>query len=417
MRMPPNPTTTALGIGGEALFANPLRTLLSTLGVIIGVASLVAVLSLGDGMQAAARSQAERLTGVQTVLLTSKTSEQVDGVWIPVRNYPVFTPADADEAQSVTGATGMSLVVASAMTIENPSANRRRAATVSGVLSRADQFHSLELADGRFFTDVEAERGASVIVLSHKLATELAPAGDAARMVGHEVRIDGTTVTVLGTLAAFEGETGSSAYVPFATASKIFPPSSSPRPTTLMLRASSIETVEALRNAAEDWAAQRFSTRMKKIEIQTNKMRLAQTEQGILIFKIFMGAIAGISLVVGGVGIMNVLLASVTERTREIGVRKALGARGRDVLLQFLAESVAISGAGSAIGVVLGISGAFLVTALIRSQANAPFFHAGFSWSTVLVAVVSSVVVGLIFGTYPALRASRMSPIDAIRHE
>jgi putative ABC transport system permease protein len=114
---------------------------------------------------------------------------------------------------------------------------------------------------------------------------------------------------------------------------------------------------------------------------------------------------------------MNVLLASVTERTREIGVRKALGARGRDVLLQFLAESVAISGAGSAIGVVLGVSGAFAVTAVIRAQAKAPFFRAGFSWSTVLVAVVSSVVVGLVFGTYPALRASRMSPIDAIRHE
>ncbi len=417
MRIRPNPTTTAVGIGGEALFANPLRTLLSTLGVIIGVASLVAVLSLGDGMQAAARSQAERLTGVQTVLLTPKTTEQVDGVWIPVRNYPVFTPTDANEALVATGATGMSLVVGTAMTIESPFSNRRRAATVSGALSRADEFHSLELAEGRFFTDAEAERAAAVVVLGHKLATELAPDGDAGRMLGREVRMDGATLNVIGTLAAYEGETGSVAYVPFATAGKVFPAVAAPRPNTLMLRASSIETVEALRSAAEDWAARRFGARLKKVAIETNKMRLAQTEQGILIFKIFMGAIAGISLLVGGVGIMNVLLASVTERTREIGVRKALGARGRDVLLQFLAESVAISGAGSAIGVVLGISGAFLVTAIIRSQANAPFFRAGFSWATVLVAVASSVVVGLVFGTYPALRASRMSPIDAIRHE
>ena len=415
--MHPNSTSTALAIGGDALFANPLRTLLSTLGVIIGVASLVAVLSLGDGMQAAARTQAERLTGVQTVMLTPKTTEQVDGVWVPVRNYPVFSPSDAAEALSATGASGMSLIVSAGLTIDNPSANRRRAASVSGVLSRADQFHALELEDGRFFTDAEAERGAPVIVLSHKLAEELAPDRDPHRIVGSLVRIDGTTLTVLGTLAAYEGETASAAYVPFVTAPKIFPPVSAPRPTTMMLRAPSIETVEALRNAAEDWAAQRFSSRLRKIEIQTQKMRLAQTEQSILIFKIFMGAIAGISLVVGGVGIMNVLLASVTERTREIGVRKALGARGRDVLLQFLAESVAISGAGSAIGVLLGISGAFLVTAIIREQAHAPFFHAGFSWSTVLVAVASSVIVGLVFGTYPALRASRMSPIDAIRHE
>ena len=415
--MRPNPTTTALGIGGEALFANPLRTLLSTLGVIIGVASLVAVLSLGDGMQAAARSQAERLTGVQTVMLTPKTTEQVDGVWVPIRNYPVFTPTDAADAQAATRAPGMSLVVSGALTLDNPAANRRRAATVSGVLSRADQFHSLELADGRFFTDAEATRGALVIVLSHKLAQELAPDGDPGRLLGAELRADGTTLTVIGTLASYEGETASAAYVPFATAPRVLPPVDAPRPTTLMLRATSIETVEALRDAAEDWAAQRYASRLAKLKIETQRMRLAQTEQGILIFKIFMGAIAGISLVVGGVGIMNVLLASVTERTREIGIRKALGARGRDVLLQFLAESVAISGAGSAIGVVLGITGAFGVTAIIRAQAKAPFFHAGFSWSTVMVAVLSSVVVGLVFGTYPALRASRMSPIDAIRHE
>ena len=415
--MRPHPTTTAFGIGGEALFANPLRTLLSTLGIIIGVASLVAVLSLGDGMQAAARSQAERLTGVQTVMLTPRTSEQVDGVWVPVRNYPVFTPQDAEEAQAATGATGMSLVVSTNLTIDNPSANRRRAAAVSGVLSRADEFHALELSDGRFFTDAEAARGAAVIVLSHKLATELAPDRDATRIVGASVRIEGTVLTVIGTLAPVEGETASAAYMPFSTALKLFPPVETARPATLLLRANSIESVAALRNSAEDWAARRFASRLRKLEIQTQKMRLAQTEQSILIFKIFMGAIAGISLLVGGVGIMNVLLASVTERTREIGVRKALGARGRDVLLQFLAESVAISGAGSAIGVLMGLSGAFAVTAIIRVKAHAPFFHAGFSWSTVLVAVASSVVVGLVFGTYPALRASRMSPIDAMRHE
>jgi putative ABC transport system permease protein len=107
----------------------------------------------------------------------------------------------------------------------------------------------------------------------------------------------------------------------------------------------------------------------------------------------------------------------VTERTREIGVRKALGARGRDILSQFLVESVAISGAGSAIGVVLGLAGAFGVTAIIRAKADAPFFRAGFSWTTIVVAVASAVLVGLVFGTYPARRAARMSPIEAIRHE
>jgi putative ABC transport system permease protein len=129
-----------------------------------------------------------------------------------------------------------------------------------------------------------------------------------------------------------------------------------------------------------------------------------------------MGAITGISLLVGGIGIMNVLLASVAERTREIGIRKATGARPRDVLIQFLAESVTITGVGSLIGISLGLAAAFVITSIIRAQTRAILF-AAFTWGTVAVAVGAAVVVGLTFGMYPALRASRLSPIDAIRHE
>jgi putative ABC transport system permease protein len=415
--MAPYAAGVALRIGADALFANPLRTLLSTVGVIIGVASLVAVLSLGDGMQNAARTQMEHLTDVQTVSVGPKTAEQVDGQWIPVHNYPLFTPSDAAEASTATGASGVSLYVRAAMTVDYPRTGIRRATSVSGVLSRADEFHHMVLAEGRFFTNAEAERGALVVVLSQKLASELAGGGDPLRLVGHDARVNGLAIAVVGVLAAYDGETGYDAYVPFLTAPKVFPPSVTPRPATILLRASSIETVDALKAAAEDWAAQHYARQLKKIDLHTQKSRVAQAEQGILIFKLFMAALTGISLLVGGIGIMNVLLASVTERTREIGVRKALGARHRDVLLQFLTESVAISGAGSAIGVVIGLSGAFGVMAIIRAQANAPFFRAGFSWSTIIIAVVSAVLVGLVFGTYPALRAARMSPIEAIRHE
>jgi putative ABC transport system permease protein len=136
----------------------------------------------------------------------------------------------------------------------------------------------------------------------------------------------------------------------------------------------------------------------------------------MLLFKLFMGALTGISLLVGGIGIMNVLLASVIERTREIGIRKAAGAQHRHILLQFLSESVTISGVGSMIGIALGVGAAFGVTAVMRRMATAQIY-AGFSLGTFLVAVIASVLVGLTFGLYPALRAARLSPIEAMYHE
>jgi putative ABC transport system permease protein len=367
-------------------------------------------------MQATARAQLEHLTDVQTVSVAVKTAEQIDGIWHPVFNYPVFTPADAEQAALATGATGVSLFQRAQMAIDFPHTGRKRATSVSGVLSRADEFHHMVLAEGRFFTDAEGARGATVAILSQKLAAELSN-GEPRRMLGRDVRINGQTLSVIGVLAAYIGEVGYDAYVPFQAARKFFPPSDPPRPSTILLRAASVEEVDALRAAAEDWAAQHYMSRLKKLDIHTQQARIAQAEQGITIFKLFMAALTGISLLVGGIGIMNVLLASVTERTREIGVRKAIGACRRDVLLQFLTESVAISGAGSAIGVLLGLAASFGVTAIIRARANAPFFHAGFSWLTIAIAVASALAVGLVFGTYPAMRASRMSPIEAIRHE
>ena len=414
--MPSYATVTALRIGADALFANPLRTLLATLGVIIGVASFVAVLSLGDGMQATARAQLEHLTDVQTVSIAAKTAEQLDGMWRPISNYPVFTPQDAEQAALATGAIGVSLFEHASLTVDFPFTGRKRVTSVSGVLSRADEFHHMEISEGRFFTDAEAAHGAGVVIVSQKLATELS-AGVPRRMIGRDVRMNGQSLNVIGVLAAYIGEVGYDAYVPFQAARRFFPPSDPPRPSTILLRAESVEAVDALKDAAVDWAAQHYMLKLPKIDIHTQKARIAQAEQGITIFKLFMAALTGISLLVGGIGIMNVLLASVTERTREIGVRKAIGARPRDVLLQFLTESIAISGAGSAIGVLLGLASSFTVTAIIRARANAPFFHAGLSWMTIAIAVASALGVGLVFGTYPAIRASRMSPIDAIRHE
>jgi putative ABC transport system permease protein len=136
----------------------------------------------------------------------------------------------------------------------------------------------------------------------------------------------------------------------------------------------------------------------------------------MMVFRLVMGAIAGISLVVGGIGIMNVLLASVTERTREIGIRRASGARRRDIRRQFLAESVAISAVGSGLGAILGIVVSTVALHMVGEMADAPL-SAVFTWQSLGFAMGAALVVGLVFGTYPALRAGRLSPIEALRHE
>lgn len=148
----------------------------------------------------------------------------------------------------------------------------------------------------------------------------------------------------------------------------------------------------------------------------TGAERLAQMEQGMAVFKLAMGAFASISLIVGGIGIMNVLLAGVAERTREIGIHKATGARDRDILRQFLAESIAIATVGSALGAVLGVSGAFLVTWVIRARTEA-LVYAAVTLPTLAICALIAVVIGVVFGMVPAVRAARLSPIDAIRHD
>ncbi len=405
----------SVGIGLDTLRVNPLRTVLSTLGVIIGVASLVAILSLGDGMERLGRQEIERTTDVQTVALQPQLTEEIDGQTVPRTDFPVFTVHDADELSRLPGVGGVSLTLQGAGVAEGPAGNRRPVTLVASLASNAT-FQRLEFASGRYFTEVEVDRNAPVAVLSNKLARELSANGEVDGLVGTMIRLNGEPRRVIGILNSFRGERARLAYVPIRSARAILPPTGRPRAPAIFLKAATVEGVAAVQAIGEDWLARRYGRWEGRVKVETSAARLEQVRRGMNTFKLFLGAITGISLVVGGIGIMNVLLASVTERTREIGVRKALGARSRDVMMQFLAESVAISGIGSGIGVVLGVSAAFGITAVVRAQSEAQLY-ASFSGQSLLVVAVAALVVGIAFGIYPALRASRLSPIDAIRHE
>ncbi len=148
----------------------------------------------------------------------------------------------------------------------------------------------------------------------------------------------------------------------------------------------------------------------------TNDYRIQQATKGFLLFRVIMGLIVGISVVVGGIGVMNVLLISVTERTAEIGIRKATGANRKDIILLFLTESITVSAFGSMLGLLLGVLGTMMIIPIVKAITDVPF-QAAYTWNTFMVISIISVLVGVIFGTYPAIRASRLDPVEAIRHE
>jgi putative ABC transport system permease protein len=401
---------TALRVGFEALRVNPLRTILSTLGVIIGVASLVAVLSLGDGMERAARGQLLSTTPVQSIALTSKVTELVDGDFFPLPDTMALASEDAAAIAALPGVAEHALSIQVRGEVRRGGTDLRRMATLRGTRG---VLPTPPIASGRALT--RGDSADRVAVLTHTLARRLDAGGDPALLVGAPLVVGAETLSVVGVFAE-SGQPLAAAMVPFAVAERVAQRRGRVLP-ELVVRAATIEDVPRLRAGIERILAARSPQWRRRYELSTYEARARQAAQGILIFKLLMGAITGISLLVGGIGIMNVLLASVTERTREIGIRRATGATRRDILLQFLAESVAISGFGSVLGIVLGLVGAFAITAAIRRFAAAGFIQASFSWSSVAAAAAASLLIGLLFGTYPARRATQLSPIDAIRHE
>jgi putative ABC transport system permease protein len=407
----------SIRVGVQTLRANPMRTVLSTLGVVMGAASLVAVLSLGDGAERFARDQIER-RGLQTVAVVARTSDTVDGLQVPRDDYPRFTPDDlGDLAAAVAPDTEVLLTVEGTgpLIVRGQS----RAALVQGLDARNVRQMGQRLWRGRLFTAAELESGAPVAVVGYKLAADLTVDRPTESAIGTDLAFKGGTLRIIGIQESMLGERLLTAVVPFPLAETLMVALPQPRARTLALNAPKVEDVLAVKAKAEAWADQRNLEWRAKNRItiaSTGLDRLVAMNQGFLIFKMLMGAFTAISLVVGGIGIMNVLLAAVAERTNEIGVRKAAGARRRDIVVQFLAESVVISLAGAVIGAILGIAGAYLVTWIMRMQTMAQVY-AAVTWPTLAVAMGAAILVGLVFGTYPALKAANLSPVDAMRYE
>lgn len=408
----------SISMGLAALRLHPMRTVLSTLGVVMGTGALVSVLAMGDGVERYAREQLARTTDLQSVVLIPSTTMALDGVPVPRPDVVHFTPADIAEVAARFGpGVRVNATAQGAALVRRTPTDAPRGVVVTATLPAYFEGRTSALAAGLPFTAEDVAGAHDVVVLSAGLAKALAGSEPTASLIGQTVLFYDQPFRVAG--VASGTETGFSASVPLTTLAHIAPPGGGAEATAPQLLASAarVEDVAGAEQVLRDWAAARYGPKWEeRVMVRSNSTRRVQAQQGLLIFKLLMGAITGVSLVVGGIGIMNVLLASVAERTREIGVRKAVGARNRAVLVQFLAESVAISGLGAVLGAALGIGVAFGVAALMRSRTNAAIY-AAVTWPTLAVAGVSAVIIGVVFGLYPALRASRLNPVEAIRYE
>ena len=408
--------TDALLAAFESLTEHKLRSALTMLGIMFGVGAVIAMLSIGAGAEEQALGLIDRM-GVRNVLVRAKEFEAEELKELRKKSIGV-SPRDIDAIEEAV--VGLDFVVPR-IEIEPYKILSRTGKTESvvfGVSPHHARLVDLRLAEGRFFDAADEREHAQVCVLGSVTRRELFGAD---RALGEHVKVNDVWLEVIGVLApegtdaaTIEGVAVASRareiYLPTSTASRKFDrdPLKSPLGEIIIQVADGTSPREVA--AAVNGLLARLHGGASDYEIVVPEALLEQSQQTQRLFDIVMGCIAGISLLVGGIGIMNIMLASVLEQTRAIGVRRAVGARRRDIRFQFLVTAFSLSLLGGVAGVILGIA----IANVVATYADWPTVVTA---GSILLSTGVSVAVGLVSGLYPAIRAARLNPIDALRYE
>ncbi|ADH60082.1 protein of unknown function DUF214 [Thermoanaerobacter mathranii subsp. mathranii str. A3] len=380
----------------RSVLSNKMRSFLTMLGIVIGVTAVIALVSIGQGSTRSVTSQIQSM-GSNLIMVNIRGRGRESSLTYD----QAIALGDSNHIAAISPVISTSVT---AMYGDNSVDNT----TVNGVNGDYQSIRNIEVAVGRFILPMDDEGRNKVAVLGSNVASELFGFTDP---LGKTIKLNGQNFTVVGILSqkgsSIAGSDDDSIFIPLKT---MFYFAKNKDITQIYIEATSPNTVELAKNEITSKLLTIFKGDTDAFRIMDQSEILSTVNSVTNTLSLLLGGIAGISLLVGGIGIMNIMLVSVTERTREIGIRKALGAKKKDILLQFIVESLTLSGLGG----IVGIIGGYVLSMILGSAMN---INAKPSLSTVLISFSFSVIVGLFFGVYPANKAANLNPIEALRYE